>query len=59
MTGDLDMGDNFIQNLGYPKDILGAVNKGHLDSEIAGCLPTNGKNPLGKIRIGVGMGFAT
>ena len=39
------MGENLIHNLAYPRDILDAVNKSHLDSEIAGYLLTNGANP--------------
>ena len=45
MTGNLNMGENRITKLGYPKDILDATNKSYVESEIALCLKRDGTNP--------------
>ena len=39
------MGKNLIRNVGYSKDILDAVKKSHLDSELGRCLKIDGSNP--------------
>ena len=47
MTGTMDMGENLITNMGYPKDILDATNRSYVDSRIALCLLRDRTNPAG------------
>ena len=44
MTGVMDVGENLITNMGYPKDIFDATNKS-CDSQVEKALLRDGSNP--------------